>query len=75
MPGAELNQNDFASVTWQRLRLHMETRLQILRLRNDANLNADDTAHIRGQIAALKTLLALEKDPAKPVTTGVSPLS
>lgn len=75
MQGAELNQNDFASVTWQRLRLHLETRLHVLRLRNDANLNAEETAHIRGQVSALKALLALEKDPAKPATTGVSPLS
>jgi hypothetical protein len=75
MPSAELNKNDFASVTWQRLRLHLESRLQILRLRNDASLSPEDTAHIRGQISALKTLLALEKDPAKPTTAGESPLS
>jgi hypothetical protein len=75
MLSAELNHNDFASVTWQKLRLHLESRLSMLRRRNDANLAADETAHIRGQIAALKTLLALEEDPAKPTTTGVSPLS
>jgi len=75
MQSAELNQNDFASVTWQRLRLHLESRLRVLRLRNDANLNADETAHIRGQISALKTLLALEEDPTKPTATGESPLS
>lgn len=53
----------------------MESRLQVLRLRNDANLDADETAHIRGQISALKALLALERDPAKPTMTGESPLS
>lgn len=74
MRSADLNQNDFASVTWQRLRLHMESRLHVLRLRNDADLPPDETAQIRGQIRALKTLLALE-DPAKPTTTGASPLS
>lgn len=75
MLSADLNQNDFASVTWQKLRLHMESRLSMLRRRNDASLSPEETAHIRGQIAALKTLLALEEDPAKPTTTGVSPLS
>lgn len=75
MQSAELNLNDFSSVTWAKLRLYLETRLEILRKRNDANLPPDDTAHIRGQIAALKNVLALEEDPAKPTATGETPLS
>lgn len=75
MRSAELNQNDFASVTWQKLRLHWESRLEVLRKRNDSSLPPDETARIRGQIAELKAMLALEEDPAKPTTTGVTPLS
>jgi hypothetical protein len=75
MQSAELNLNDFSSATWVKLRLLFESRLDVLRKRNDANLSTEDTAHIRGQIAALKALLALEEDPAKPTTTGETPLS
>jgi hypothetical protein len=73
MLSADLNQNDFNSATWQKLRLHLEARLITLRARNDASMNAEDTARLRGQIAELKTLLALE-DPAIQ-TIGASPLS
>jgi hypothetical protein len=75
MQSVELNQNDFASATWQKLRLRMESRLEMLRRRNDSDLTPDETARIRGQIAELKATLALEEDPAKPTTAGVTPLS
>lgn len=75
MQSADLNLNDFSSVTWQKLRLLLESRLDVLRKRNDSDLSPDDTAHIRGRIAELKMLLALEEDPAKPTTAGESPLS
>lgn len=75
MRSVELNLNDFASVTWQKLRLRTESRLEMLRKRNDSDLTPDETARIRGQIAELKAMLALEEDPAKPTTAGVTPLS
>lgn len=47
------------SATWLAIVEWAETRLESLRKKNDGNLEAIQTAHLRGQIAALKTILAL----------------
>lgn len=53
------------SSLWIKLRDHMNERLADHRRRNDAKLNAEDTASVRGQIKELKVLLELDKpEPA-----------
>jgi len=52
---------DRASSTWQKLKKHLEARLHQLRVKNDNDnqkLTEADTAALRGQIAAIKNLLA-----------------
>ncbi len=56
-----LTQEDFRHPTWQRLSEHLETRLNCLRLMNDMPQDAEKTANIRGAIAEIKALLALDK--------------
>lgn len=56
-----LTQEDFKSPTWQRMREHVEVRLNHLRQINDQNHDMEKTASIRGAIAELKGLLALDK--------------
>ncbi len=57
-----LTSADRASPLWQRLRGHLQERLAKCRARNDGALAPDETAHLRGRIALLKDLLALEED-------------
>lgn len=47
---------------WLALEAHLTDRLATLRSRNDADMAADKTAHLRGQIAEVKALLALATD-------------
>lgn len=57
-----LSFQDRTSPTWIRLKDHLERELAIQRQKNDAfSLNADVTASIRGRIAQIKDLLALDK--------------
>lgn len=56
-----LTQEDFKSPTWQRVSDHLETHLAMARQQNDKNLNAEETANLRGRISALKELLNLPK--------------
>jgi hypothetical protein len=56
-----LTQEDFKSPTWQRVSDHLETLLAMARQQNDKNLNAEETANLRGRISALKELLNLPK--------------
>lgn len=46
------------SATWIKLKEHIEERTAILRKKNDGDLTERETMHVRGQIAALKNLLA-----------------
>jgi len=48
---------------WLKLRGHMERRIEQLRRENDQDLDPTKTARIRGQIAALSALVALDRDP------------
>lgn len=64
-----LNQADRNSGLWRRLIRHLNDRRDTLRRQNDAfTLDAQQTAVVRGRIAELTELLALE-DPAP----GVDP--
>lgn len=47
------------SATWLSIVEWAETRLADLRKKNDGNLEVVATAHLRGQIATLKQILAL----------------
>lgn len=54
---------DFSSDVWRRLTALLEKQLKELRERNDADLDPQSTALIRGQIKATKALLDLPKSP------------
>lgn len=54
-----LDNNDLQSIAWIKLQRHFEARLQELRARNDGNLDAIQTASLRGEIRNLKSSLAL----------------
>jgi len=45
---------------WLALRAHLERRLESQRAKNDTDLSPDETAKVRGRIAEIKALLALE---------------
>lgn len=61
-----LSEHDKAHPLWQRLRLHLEDRLDDLRVRNDVNQTEQSTATLRGEIKCLKKLIALGAD--RPMT-------
>lgn len=57
-----LTQGDKDSSTWRKLRKHFESERANLRERNDSpSLDAEKTAILRGRIAQLTDLLALDK--------------
>jgi hypothetical protein len=60
----ELTAQDRNSATWRRLEEHLTARLAQLRAKNDRPLSEQETATLRGQIACLKEIIALGKDPA-----------
>ena len=51
------------SDAWSAVKAHLASEILALRERNDSKLQAEDTAHIRGQLHALKDLLALSDQP------------
>lgn len=55
----ELNAHELQSTLAAKLRRHMDDKRQALRTRNESNLDAIATAHVRGEIKALKDLLNL----------------
>lgn len=58
-----LTDNDRNTPLWLALRAHLERRLESQRAKNDTDLSAEDTAKVRGRIAEIKALLALEAPP------------
>lgn len=54
---------DFRSETWKAIKARTEDRLSAARKRNDGALTPDQTATLRGTIAAYKEILALETAP------------
>ena len=66
-----LDDQDANSALWKKLKAHLETDLNNLRRKNDGIDNdAIQTAFIRGQIAKVKALLALERGPAQVADDG-----
>ena len=59
---ALIDTHDRQSAVWLRLKEFYEARLTLLRSSNDGQLTAEQTAKIRGRIAEVKALLALEKE-------------
>ena len=51
------------SAVWKKLKLHMAEEIQRLREKNDGQHDDVATAKLRGRIAALKELSALDADP------------
>lgn len=69
---SEITDNDFALTDgerhhplWVRISAHLQTRLLQLRGKNDGALSEMETAALRGQIACLKSLMALGDEPPK----------
>lgn len=64
MTGERFTLNDMERSTplWQRLRAHLADELRQLRAKNDSTtLDERTTAHLRGQITAVRKLLALDE--------------
>jgi hypothetical protein len=64
----QLTEHDKAQGLWVRLKAHLAERLADLRVRNDAALTESETATLRGEIKALKHIIAL--DAVRPIMTG-----
>jgi hypothetical protein len=61
-----LNAADRETLLWRKLRKHLESELADLRERNDSIKHTEQqTAVIRGRIAQIKDLLALDPQPSK----------
>ena len=60
-PRLELLNSDQISPTWMKLKLHIEKRIEQLRKENDGDRTELETSKLRGRIAELKALLALDK--------------
>lgn len=67
----ELSPGERTTGVWVKLMRHFEERLTELRSKNDGPLDATATADMRGRIAEIKSLMALDKDKPKidPLTT------
>ena len=58
-----LNHTDRHSATWQKIKQWAEEEINFLRIKNDGALDELTTASIRGEIRALKKLVAVEIPP------------
>lgn len=61
-----IEKNDRQSAVWLKLKKHLEAELDVLRKKNDGNLDEVKTANLRGGIRQLKAILALENDAPPP---------
>lgn len=55
------------SSVWVKCEAFLKDRLQRMREKNDRALPPDETAQVRGEIAALKALLRLGREPMPPI--------
>jgi hypothetical protein len=58
-----LTETERRSELWQRLYAHFSRQLDTLRMQNDQDKDEVATAHLRGKIAQLKVVLALNEPP------------
>ena len=62
-----LNRVEAQSAIWLKIKQHLEGRIATLRSKNDGDLDILETAKLRGRIAELKALIALDESPVVPV--------
>lgn len=69
---SEITDNDFTlsdgerhHPLWVRLSAHLTQKVNNLRAQNDGPLSQDQTATMRGQINALKAIIALGDEPPR----------
>lgn len=60
MSDFRLTRIETQSQLWLKLKKHMQERVDVLRAKNDGDLDTTETARLRGRIAAIKELIALE---------------
>lgn len=68
-----LTPSEVNTPVWHKLERYLRRRLEAARERNDGPLTADETAAVRGEIKALKGLLALGR-PLLPVESSTDGL-
>lgn len=56
----KLEQSEKDSAAWQKLRAHLNARLESFRKQNDHALTIEETSKLRGKIAFAKELLGLD---------------
>jgi hypothetical protein len=52
----KLTEPERQSALWEKISKELAERLDVLRQKNDGNLTADETAKVRGEIAAIKNI-------------------
>jgi len=55
----KLTDSERISACWVKLEKHIKDEIEVLRQRNDADVDAVKTANLRGRILALKQILSL----------------
>lgn len=70
----QLTNSERLSPLWLRLREYLEAELALLREQNDDDRDPIATARLRGEIARIKILLALDSEPSEqpPITLDVN---
>ena len=63
-----LDLTDIQSATWQKMRAHIQARIDLLRKQNDNDADQESTAKLRGRIAELKKLLGTAEPKRVEVT-------
>jgi len=58
-----LTKNELKSAVWTKLSAHLKNRLTSLHKELENDLVQDDTNKVRGRIAEIRKLLAIEKEP------------
>lgn len=48
------------SQLWLKLKKHLEERLDVLRAKNDGDLDTTETARLRGRISEIKSMLSID---------------
>lgn len=56
----QLTEDEARSAVWLKISAHLNTKLQGYRVKNDGSHAWDDTTRLRGRIAEIKELLALD---------------
>ena len=63
-----ITETEKQSALWQKIEKHYKERLDKLRTQNDKDQDGIQTAHLRGRISEVKSLLALTERAIKFVT-------